>query len=91
MWKWGGSTLTDGRVSHFWDDEKTVGRWFAQQRPEDADNGIIWDAYFLFGPEAQWDTKPAPLISSGSTVRESFNELNRTLTPILSEDTLSTK
>ncbi len=91
MWKWGGSTLTDGRVSHFWDANKTVGRWFAQQTPDAAVTGIVWDAYYLFGPEAQWDAKPAPLIASGGTVREKFDELNQRITPMLTSNTNSSQ
>lgn len=84
MWRWGGSTLTDGRVAHFWDEQKVVGRWFANQvSPDDADGGIVWDAYYLYGPEAEWASTPPPLIAGGGTVRGKFGELNEKLVPLL--------
>jgi hypothetical protein len=83
MWRWGGSTLTDSRVAHFWDQQKLVGRWFAEHENPGEANGIVWDAYYLFGPDAQWDFEPKPLTSSGGTVREKYDELNQKLVPLL--------
>jgi len=83
-WRWTGNVLSDRRVSHFWDENKIVGRWFAkQENPADANPGIEWDAYFLYGPDAQWEAKPEPLISGGGTVRDQFDELRRKLAPLL--------
>ncbi len=84
MWRWGGSTLTDARVTHFWDERKLVGRWFAHEDPDEAGGGVVWDAYYLYGPDAHWDSKPGPLISGGGTVRDRFDELNQKLVPMLS-------
>lgn len=83
-WGWTGGTLTDNRAVHFWDEQKTVGRWFAQQENTQGDhNQIIWDAYYLYGPDAQWDSKPEPLISTGTTVRDEADELEKQLIPFL--------
>jgi len=86
MWRWSGSTLSDERVSHFWDDQRIVGRWFAEhENSGDADAGIIWDAYYLYGPAAQWEAQPGPLIASGGPVREKFDVLYQKLVPLLSD------
>ena len=83
-WSWTGGVLTDNRAIHFWDEQRTVGRWFAQQEnPQRADNGIVWDAYYLFGPEAQWDSKPEPLKGMGATVRAEADRLKNELVPLL--------
>jgi hypothetical protein len=83
-WGWTGGVLADARALHFWDEKKIVGRWFAQQgNPEDSDGGIVWDAYYLYGPNAQWDSKPEPLISTGTTVRDKVAELKKQLIPLL--------
>lgn len=83
-WSWTGGVLNDPRTVHFWDEKKIVGRWFAQQgNPEDSDNGIVWDAYYLYGPDAQWDSKPEPVIGSGATVRSGADELKNQLVPLL--------
>lgn len=78
-----GGVLTDPRVVHFWDENRVVGRWFAQHDPENSDNGIVWDAYYLYGPEAAWDSKPQPLISAGATVRSEADELKNKLLVLL--------
>lgn len=83
-WSWTGGILTDNRAVHFWDEQKMVGRWFAQQEtPPGGDNGIVWDAYYLYGPDAQWDSKPEPLIGTGATVRSEADKLKNTLIPLL--------
>jgi hypothetical protein len=58
--------LADRRVANYWDDSKTVGRWYAQHVTHTA--GIKWDAYFLYGPDARWIDAPKPQRSSGGPV-----------------------
>ncbi|MEO8436139.1 MAG: hypothetical protein ABI596_14655 [Pyrinomonadaceae bacterium] len=83
-WGWTAGVISDQRVLHFWDEKKLLGRWFAQQEnPENADGGIVWDAFYLYGPEATWDSKPEPLISSGATVQDEAEELKRSIVPLL--------
>ena len=68
---------------HFWDEKKRVGRFFADKDPETDDPDVVWDAYYLYGPDAVWVTKPEPLISSGATVRSKADDLKNRLLPIL--------
>ena len=69
---------------HFWDEQRLVGRWFARQEtPEESDSSIVWDAYFLYAPEALWEAKPQPLKSWGATIRDDFDELEKNLIPLL--------
>ena len=82
-WGWTGGVLTDPRTSHFWDEKRVVGRWFAEQGTGDSDGGIVWDTYYLYGPDASWDSKPGPLISTGTTVRDKVDELTNKITPLL--------
>ena len=84
MWRWSGNILTDQRATHFWDEQKIVGHWYAAHgSAEEKEAGIIWDAYYLYGPEAEWTGKPEPLLGSGGTVREKYAELEQKLAPIL--------
>lgn len=63
------SILDDPRVSQFWDGERVSGTYLAEQNLGGlGSSGIVWDAYFLFGPQATWDENPAPLLASGSPV-----------------------
>lgn len=63
---WDGRNMPDARVMHFWDGERVVGQWFAEQ--VEGYQGVVWDAYYLYGPEAVWETLPAPLAGSGGTI-----------------------
>lgn len=63
---WNGNSMSDPRVMHFWDGEHIIGQWFAKQ--VDGYEGISWDAYYLYGPDATWETVPLPLIGSGGTI-----------------------
>ena len=62
------TSMPDVRVLHFWDGERVIGQWIAQKI--DGYDGISWDSYYLFGPEATWKTVPSPLVSSGRTPYE---------------------
>ncbi len=64
--KWNGANMPDARVLHFWDGELIAGRWFAGQ--VDGSEGTAWDTYYLYGPDAVWETIPAPLAGSGRTI-----------------------
>jgi hypothetical protein len=65
--------LNDRRVTNYYDPGKVVGKWFADH--SDAGGGVIWDAYYLYGPEATWTEQPGPLRSSGGPVIESSGDL----------------
>ena len=65
--KWDSELLTDPRVVQFWDKGKVSGRFFADKEGFVV-GPIAYDVYYLYGPEATWETKPEPLISSGYTV-----------------------
>ncbi|MGH9970432.1 MAG: hypothetical protein ACREBG_21945 [Pyrinomonadaceae bacterium] len=83
-WRWTGNVITDPRVIHFWDDQKVIGRWFAaQDNPEESDPGIVWDAFFLYGPDARWDGALQPPLSRGATVLDEYDTLEKSLLPLL--------
>ena len=65
--KWDGELLTDSRVVHYWDESKVTGRFFAEQEGF-VIGPIAYDVYYLYGPDATWQNKPTPLISSGYTI-----------------------
>jgi hypothetical protein len=65
--------LNDRRVTNYYDPNRVVGTWFAQHG--DAEGGIVWDAYFLYGRDATWTAQPGPLLSSGASVIGSSADL----------------
>ena len=79
--EWNGTTMPDTRVTHFWDGDVVVGQWFAQQ--VDGYEGIAWDVYYLYGPEAIWETVPKPLVGSGGTIIDKRDMLKMQVSTIL--------
>lgn len=63
---WNGTNMPDTRVIHYWDGDHVIGQWFAKE--VDGYEGIAWDAYYLYGPDATWETIPTPLIASGGII-----------------------
>jgi hypothetical protein len=61
--------LRGRRVRQYWDGERLVGTHLA-----DIDlaglgyAGIVWDAFFVFGPDGSWADRPSGLVASGAPV-----------------------
>jgi hypothetical protein len=82
--EWEESAMPDPRVTHFWDGDRTVGRWLAEQDAGGLGSaGVVWDAYFLYGPDAAWDDVPRPLLASGAPVVYETDALASALEPLL--------
>jgi hypothetical protein len=79
--KWNGSTMPDPRVIHFWDGDSQVGQWFAQE--VEGYRGVSWDAYYLYGPDATWETIPSPLVGSGGTIIDQREALKMQIEKLL--------
>lgn len=77
--------LADPRAVNFWDEGKIVGKWYAKhiQELEGYHGKVIWDAYFLYGPQAKWDHKPPPIESWGSPVFRKVGRLRKDLVRLL--------
>src|SRR5262245_28136300 len=85
---WEPGALPDRRVRHWWDGQRIAGRWFARYLgpggpPQGPGLDVFWDGYLLFGPEAQWEDAPAPLVGAGGTILGQVAELKRLLAPLL--------
>jgi hypothetical protein len=76
--KWPATLLADSRAVHRWDENKTIGRWFAPRtaamRPllskgsAWSDGDVLWDAYLLYGAGGKWNETPTGLIRWGRTI-----------------------
>ena len=64
--EWDETVMPDLRVQHFWDTELEAAQWFA--RHVDGYKGTAWDVYYLYGPDAAWNSVPGPLVDSGGTI-----------------------
>jgi hypothetical protein len=38
-------------------------------------SGVVWDAYYLYGPDAHWDQAPGPLLASGHPIIDRKDQL----------------
>ena len=79
--QWDTDGLTDRRVVHLWDGRDIAGDWLQAHLPNDTAGD--WDAYLLFGPNAVWTATPHPLLSSGSTVIDTHDQLQSSILPLL--------
>jgi hypothetical protein len=79
--EWDGHTMSDPRVMHFWDGEMQVGEWFAKE--VEGYRGISWDVYYLYGPEAKWETIPSPSAGRGGTIYGERETLKLQLSTLL--------
>ena len=77
--------LIDSRATEFWDGELEVARWFPKHEAfrDSIFRPIAWDVWLLFGPEAEWDAIPGPLLSGGSPITSSLEELSSSIAPLL--------
>lgn len=90
---WPPDVLTDHRITHWWDEEKAVGRWYMQRTPDmqaalaPGSSGfagdVLWDAYIVYGPDATWETGPAHLRRWGRTILRTRDELRAAFDAVL--------
>ena len=71
--------LVDPRVTHFWDNEQILNNELA--RAFDLGEGLVWDVYFLFGPDAAWGEAPPRALGTGSPVVAHMATLESLLRP----------
>lgn len=82
---WTSDIMPDPRVSHFWDEDQLIGKWFPKQEGySDLDCGnLAWDIFFLYSPDAQWDSTPGPLVATGSPIIRQSARLSESIAPLL--------
>jgi hypothetical protein len=82
--RWSPNLLTDERAQHYWDEDFVIGLWYKEQ-PDFArfPGPHVWDAYVLYGPDAEWSDVPGPLAGWGTTIMGERNELTEQLRSLL--------
>ena len=60
--------FSDKRVSQMWDPANALGFWYKQSGELEHKDPMVWDAYFLYGKDAEWMDAPTGLIDAGYTV-----------------------
>ena len=78
-------SLTDVRVTQFWDEQRIVGRTLLTRLPTILDrrapntmqpvDDALWDAFFLYAPDAQWHDAPPTPVTWGFPIMVTRDEL----------------
>jgi hypothetical protein len=76
--RWDGAGVDDPRVTHLWDEGKTVGRWYSANVTHNP--GTTWDFFALYGPDARDLADP---LSRGGTIIAERNALAAAIRPLL--------
>jgi hypothetical protein len=69
-----GAGMVDPRVTHLWDTGNVIGQPFLERSRVEFD-GLDYDFFLLFGPDAVWGQTPPRSLSSGATVIGSSDRL----------------
>ena len=51
--------MPDVRVTHYWDGDRIIGRWFAEYAGADRGGLVfhsLWDRHFLYSSAADWQS-----------------------------------
>lgn len=70
-------TMPDKRVTHYWDKEKTVGKWMKKFATPEYKGAILWDAALLYGPDDVWTDSLPPYAFYGRTIIQDADELKK--------------
>ena len=82
---WDVANMPDTRVTHFWDGAQIIGQWFAKAVDNYPYGEVAWDMYYLYGPQAIWETVPAPLVDSGGTIYRKRDQLEKQIDILLNK------
>jgi len=53
---WDPELLDDKRVTHYWDEDRVLGKWITKNVPDCRHLGKIdWDSFYLFDADGKWD------------------------------------
>ena len=96
---WPSDILTDDRVVHYWDETRSVGRWYMERigeidsmrAPQTSGlaGNILWDADLVYGPESRWDQAPTGLRRWGRTILRTQDGLRDAVTALVQPTTSS--
>lgn len=81
------SLLDDPRVIQYWDSDGEVSAFLSEHGDQIglAEDGLLWDAYLLFAPDATWEEVPTGLIGWGAPVVSTIEELTTELDDVWAE------
>ena len=73
--------LVDRRTTHYWDNDQRVSQALADAYGSPGQ--LVWDAFFVFGPDARWNDGPPRPLETGGPVVGHMPTLRSVLSPYL--------
>ena len=52
------SLLPDDRVTHYWDDDNSLGKLYGRLLTLPRGRQLAWDIYFVYAPGIRWEEEP---------------------------------
>jgi len=75
--RWPRDEIVDGRVRHYWDEAKLVGRALAAPKELASWRPVAWDAWLLYAAGTTWDVDGAVPATRGRTIIKTRDALER--------------
>jgi hypothetical protein len=85
--EWDPIIIDDPRVSHYWNEGRHLGKWYASEGVYTRFGGqIAWDMFILYGPDTIWEDGTQSIVSSGATIIREKDLLFDSLLPYLESE-----
>jgi hypothetical protein len=75
--------FADRRVTSFWDQDEISGKWLGSHKVGAIEGGIVWDAYYAFGPDTHWEARPGQVVATGAPIIGGVDTLQDRFVPLL--------
>lgn len=81
--KWDPRALADGRVRHYWDTDRVLGKWISKNVEGCEHLGPVdWDSYYLFDGDARWDESLAGIEACGTPIVKNTERLKNAVASV---------
>ncbi len=85
--RWNPNLLADERVTHYWDEDRVLGKWIAKNVDDCEHLGPIdWDSYYLFDEDGHWDKSFEDLKACGTPIFRNTENLATALEEVMNDD-----
>ncbi len=82
--KWRESDVHADNVRHYWNQSRTMGKWFTDNVPSCKSLGAVaWDAYYLYDAETEWTKTLEGQIGCATTLLGNSEDLKAQLETLL--------
>lgn len=84
---WKPELLNDKRVSHYWDEERVLGKWISKNAKDCEHLGPIdWDSYYLFDGDGEWNDTFEGAKACGTPILKATEPLKEAAAKLFEKD-----